>query len=145
MKWILFTISLLVIGLLAGSGGLKMPLSISEAELPVKVEVDYLDSQPQYIKDLIQCESGGNWNAKVLDVNNRYSYGGLQFQSKTAWVYNEKYKVLPDLELNELPNVINDPYFQVELAKKILAENGGFKNWLVCAKMTGLNDLALKR
>ena len=145
MKWILFTISLLVIGLLAGSGGLKMPLSISEAELPVKVEIDYLDSQPQYIKDLIQCESGGNWNAKVLDVNNRYSYGGLQFQSKTAWVYNEKYKVLPDLELNELPNVINDPYFQVELAKKILAENGGFKNWLVCAKMTGLNDLALKR
>ena len=145
MKWILFAISLLVIGLLAGSGGLKMPLSISEAELPVKVEVDYLDSQPQYIKDLIQCESGGNWNAKVLDVNNRYSYGGLQFQSKTAWIYNEKYKVLPDLELNELPNVINDPYFQVELAKKILAENGGFKNWLVCAKMTGLNDLALKR
>ena len=57
---------------------------------------------PQYLWDLIECESSGRSDIKILDSNGYYSYGLLQWQENSFWYYNEKYKILPDLEKNEV-------------------------------------------
>lgn len=83
------------------------------------------------IDSLVACESGNRWNIRVLDTNNRYSYGGLQFQMDTFIRYNRLYKVLPDMEDSEALNAIYDEWTQRELAYHIL-EDGGFYNWKNC-------------
>jgi len=146
-KWILFALFLVLYALIVYIGfclnWLQKPLVVSEADLGTEVivpTVSYLKSQPQYIKDLIWCESRNNPYA-IGDGGK--ARGLLQFHAETLWAYNQRYKVLPDLEKSELPNVWFDEYFQVELAKKIILD-GNWENWYNCGRKLNLYEIALK-
>lgn len=83
---------------------------------------------------LIKCESGGNIYALNPDDGGSPSYGLVQWKEQSFWYYNEKYKILQDLEREEVLNIIYEPYAQIELAKKVLEEENGWKNWFNCLK-----------
>ena len=106
----------------------------------IEIEVNYLDSQPQYIKDLIKCESRGNSKAIHYNDGGSHSYGLVQWKEDSFYRYNKIYKVLPDLERYEVLNIIMDETAQIELAKKVI-ENGGWRNWLNCGLKIGLSKV----
>lgn len=81
---------------------------------------------------LAMCESSGNENAIVLDVNNLYSMGLYQYQMPT-WI---RYGMSPD--------DIYDGEKQRELTKKII-EQGGWENWYNCGIKIGLNNFSIKK
>lgn len=84
------------------------------------------------INKLIQCESEGRWDIKILDVNNRYSYGGLQFQLSTFWKFGKAYKILSDdIELSEAENLIYDSDIQIKIAEKMFEDELQY-HWMNC-------------
>lgn len=82
---------------------------------------------------LIYCESSGSSTIKILDTNGYFSYGLLQFQLRTAHEQGIKYELLPpDIELEEVKNIILEPDFQLELGRKMLADKK-YRHWKVCS------------
>lgn len=79
----------------------------------------YDSTTANLIYSLAKCESGRRPNIKVLDINDRYSFGLLQFQRAT---------------FNELCNGdIMNPIHQIDCAIKILnTENRGWYRWCNC-------------
>ena len=73
---------------------------------------------------LAEEESGTQDNIRVLDVNNKYSYGRLQFQLGTFMQYGKLYGILPD-ELTEAEGrlLIHNPKVQKAIAR-LMIENG---------------------
>lgn len=66
-------------------------------------------------------ESRGHDMLVILDTNNRYSYGCLQFQMATWLMYSKKYKVEGEMM---------DCNKQIELTKYIIRnEPDGWRNW----------------
>ena len=83
------------------------------------------DPQLIWIHQLEKCEDPtGNPDIKVLDTNDKYSYGVLQFQMST-WL---QYQSAGTTEQN-----ITDPFLQEKIARIIL-DAGGWKNWYICGK-----------
>jgi len=102
--------------------------------LAFKAKADSSQLLNEYIGKLIVCESREN-PAAFNDNDGKeglHSYGILQFQIPTIWYYNQKYKVLPDIEYAEIENVIWDTWVQWEFAEKILQEPYGYLNWKNC-------------
>ena len=95
------------------------------------------DPLDDWIERLIWCESRGNPDAVNWYDGGTPSFGILQFKTDTFWRYNLKYQLLPNLEKNEVPNIIMDSDVQIRLAKRIIS-NGGYKNWFNCVKSIGL-------
>ena len=63
---------------------------------------------PDELKQLAKCESGLNPQAVNWNDHGSPSYGLFQWKEDSFWRYNEKYKVLPNLERAEVRNVIMD-------------------------------------
>jgi len=87
------------------------------------------------IKNLNQCENYGDWTCrKILDSNNKYSYGGLMFQFDTFKNKGIKYGFFnKNIKNNEVLEKICDKNLQIIIAKEILKqEKQGFKNWKNC-------------
>lgn len=95
------------------------------------------------IQKLIQCESNGNANAINHDDGGSASFGILQFKEDTFWRYNQKYRLLPNLERSEVMNVIMTPEIQVKLAKAVISD-GGIGNWRNCSEKLNLGRLNAK-
>ena len=142
MKWYiagLIVLAIVIWGLVIGAKLAQGEFSIQNTEYAPQVAESlnlggFQRKDPAIlakIDRLAECESSNRWNIKVLDTNNRYSYGGLQFQKETFLRANRKYKVLPDLEDGEFENAIYDEWTQRELAYHIL-EDGGSSNWKIC-------------
>jgi hypothetical protein len=92
-----------------------------------QVSQDALDA---WLQKLIQKESEGREHIKILDHNNRYSYGCLQFQMETFRAYARRYDLLPHTEDSELENVIYDCELQKTMARKMIEEDyGNWRNW----------------
>ncbi len=53
-------------------------------------------SQDLWITSLSQCESQQRSDITVLDTNNKFSYGLLQFQLATFMKFGKIYEVLPN-------------------------------------------------
>lgn len=98
---------------------LQNPLSGVFSSLKVR-ETDALDI---WIERLAQQESGGRCNIKHLDVNNKYSYGVLQFQEETWKTQMQIFKLRPYAEPAELQNEIYDCALQKELTRKMIEKN----------------------
>lgn len=83
-----------------------------------------------HLERLVWAESSGREKIRVLDVNNKYSYGCLQFQLATFESYSTRYGLEGD---------IYDCEFQKLLALKMLQENyGNWKHWYLSHKKIGL-------
>ena len=79
------------------------------------------------------CESSLKPNIKVLDTNNRFSYGLFQFQKTTFTAYGQKYKVIgTDVEPPEIDNLIYDPELQLRIARYMM-ENKESYHWKICS------------
>jgi len=94
-----------------------------------------------WLEKLADKESEGKPHLKVLDDNNYYSYGCLQFQMGTFKSYVKEYGLLPEAEDKELENMIYDCDFQKILARKMIEENpANWRHWYtsVSVKKLGL-------
>lgn len=83
---------------------------------------------------LIKCESSGNIYAINPHDPVSGSFGLVQWKTESFWHYNQVYHLLPDLQREEVVNIIYDPTIQIEMAKRVLEEPDGWKNWYVCLK-----------
>lgn len=85
-----------------------------------------------WIKDLGWCESRNKPHIKVMDSNDKYSYGYLQFQAETFMLYGKRYGILDkDLEFGEVENLIYDKDLQIRIAERMLAD-GLHNHWKNC-------------
>lgn len=114
-KKLILTIILLVT-LVYGSG------ATAKAETPLLPQDQIYDAQMEQWLDRLQTdESGKNPLLVILDTNNKYSYGCLQFQAGTWAPYSKKYNV--DAE-------IMDCKAQRYVAKQMIKEDwNNWKHW----------------
>jgi hypothetical protein len=98
------------------------PLSRARAEGPMLSPEQVYDAQMEQWLDRLQSdESGKNPLLVILDTNNKYSYGCLQFQAGTWAPYSRKYDV--DKE-------IMDCSAQRYVAKKMIKDDyNAWRNW----------------
>lgn len=95
----------------------QAPTMTEEAALAVVKDAE-LDS---WIEKLVQAESGGREDIVILDVNNKYSHGCLQFQRGTFDSFSARYGIEGDIMSCD---------FQKKLAKLMLVENrGNWRHW----------------
>ena len=102
------------------------------------------DALDNWINRLAFCESSNRPYAINQFDGGSPSYGYLQWKVDSFWRYNNKYKVLPNLEKQEVYNIIKDRETQIELTRKVLLEeyNGrGWRNWWNCANRVGVAEL----
>lgn len=99
---------------------------------------DTPDSLDIWLIKLAKCESGGDPKKIHYDdgVIGSHSYGLYQWKIDSFYRYNKIYKVLPDLEKQEVMNIIYDPQVQSKLTKKVI-QGGGASNWFNCLKLIG--------
>ncbi len=91
-----------------------------------------------FVDRLAMCESENRENIKILDSNDKYSYGIVQFQEDTWKNALRKYGYFPEAEDSELINHIYDGELQKEVAKKMI-QDGGWKHWKNCAIKIGID------
>ena len=94
------------------------------------------DELDAWIEKLAFCESRNNPEAINWYDGGSPSYGLLQWKVDSFYRYNQLYKVLPDLEKNEVPNIIMEPETQKRLARLVITD-GGENNWFNCVKIIG--------
>ena len=93
--------------------------------VPLTVRAVTLTPQQQWVEALAQCESGGRDTIKILDSNNKYSYGRLMFQKATWLSYSDEFGT-------SMENIYNGN-LQTTVALYIL-NDGGWRHWYNCAK-----------
>lgn len=104
------------------------PLALAEALKPEArgvLTVQEPEAMDIWLAKLVFQESSGKHNIKVLDVNNKYSYGCLQFQEGTFRNYALKYDLISRSTPTE--SKIYDCELQKKIAKLMLAED--YSNW----------------
>ena len=114
----------LIISLLMASSS---PLLTAHLLFPI-VEVAPPDSKEIWIEALHNCENVNNV-PRILDTNDKYSYGYLMFQMKTWLKYGK--------ELGATRENIKDNELQKKVARSIL-DAGGSSHWWNCSKKIGL-------
>lgn len=131
----------LVSGLLSASvsitgGAGTLANQAQTAIAPVERKADKLDA---WINSLVTKESEGKSHIKILDHNDRYSYGCLQFQMETFEAYVKRYELLPNTEDSELENMIYDCDFQKLLTRKMIEEDPeNWRHWYTSVAKRGL-------
>ena len=96
---------------------------IAEASYTAEVP----DELTLWIDRLIQIESGGRENIKILDVNGKYSYGCLQFQRATFVGYSKQYGFFGNLKEVDWDKEIMNCRTQKTLLRNMLADD--YKNY----------------
>jgi hypothetical protein len=89
------------------------------------------------IDEINKCENFGRWdNNVILDTNNKYSYGGLQFQMTTFVGQGIYYGVLPrDTSFSKAKEIIFTEEIQREIARGMIRDKkahttlGWFNCW----------------
>jgi len=90
-----------------------------------------------WIEKLAKCESRGRSHITILDSNNKYSYGLLQFQLDTFISFGKKYEILPDeFTRKESLLLIHNPNVQKAIAKEML-DDGLSGHWRNCVRKIG--------
>ena len=83
----------------------------------------------EWIEKIRWEESRGNDSVVILDTNNKYSYGCLQFQKSTFDHQANKF---------DIEGAIMDCNVQKELAKAMIRDNtGAWRNWYTTVKIKG--------
>jgi hypothetical protein len=69
-----------------------------DKEVVLAMKVSNLHSDyPKLITELNKCENYGKWDCnKILDSNNKYSYGPLMYQKSTFLHYGHESGILPE-------------------------------------------------
>lgn len=106
---------------------------ITDAVAPASSELD------RWIDDLVQLESEGRTDLRIVDVNGYYSYGCLQFQKRTFEKYGLMYNVISASDLPNIKKLIYDCDLQKKLAKLMIQDNyGNWKKWYTSVTKKGM-------
>lgn len=90
-----------------------------------------------WIDKLIDLESEGKTNLKILDLNGLHSFGCLQFQMGTFREFGLKYKFFS--EDDDLNKLIFDCKLQKEIAQRMIRDNPeNWKKWYTSVVVRGL-------
>lgn len=114
--------------------GLYCGTTTSQMVIP-RDEPTILQTQEIYLERLSMCESSGSTTIRIIDTNNQYSTGKLQFQNKTFLEQGKLYNLIPRETLKAEP-LIYDGELQKKIARKML-ENHGEGHWLNCTNKIG--------
>lgn len=95
-----------------------VPTVTAQAKVASPLKIEEVTALDIWIEKLVQKESNGREKIRILDVNDKYSYGCLQFQEWTFRSYGTKYGLLKDTKNWE--NAIYDCSLQKQLAKKMI-------------------------
>jgi hypothetical protein len=91
-----------------------------------------------WLDGLVQRESNGRTDLKILDVNGHYSYGCLQFQMPTFIAYGRKYGVISGDEDN-LGTLIMSCKTQRTIARKMILDNpSNWRHWYTSVAIKNL-------
>ena len=101
---------------------------VPKAEAQQSVELN--SEQEQWLSKLEDCESSGSTTIKILDSNNKFSYGRYMFQAETFYGQGVKYGLVPT-STNKVEPSIYDGELQKQIAHKMLLD-GGEANWYNC-------------
>ena len=113
------------------------PEKNTEEERNHSVLVVFADGD-EFLDALEMCESGGNSDAVVLDVNNKLSIGAFQFQGDTMKLFFRDV-VKTEISDEQYEAIAKSPLAR-EIAKIMIANNwkGGTDHWKNCTiKITG--------
>lgn len=117
----------------------SQPISLAKApELPAESNLSPIAAKMVALR---RCESSGDDLALHKFDGLSHSYGRYQWKIESMWYYNQKYHLLPNIEENELINVIYDPVVQDLFTFTVLQEKNGWKNWFNCSKKIGLDKV----
>ena len=142
--WLKGLVALSVLSMVANLMlGLRLMKGIEEPQQtsPQKTEQksEWQIKTESWINELVQKESEGRADIKILDSNGRYSYSCLQFQEQTFRFYVERYNLLPGVEYAEVMNWIYDCEFQKLIALKMLEEDhNNYLHWRTSVLKRGL-------
>lgn len=112
----------------------------AEVKEQVKVEVinPLTETQTNWIKKLVSCESGGRTDIKIVDSNGKYSYGAFQFQMDTFLGFGKRYGVIATSTTPvEAESLIFDYKLQESVASKMLNDSLE-SHWLNCSTKIGI-------
>jgi len=109
-------------------------------ELQASPQLEYepkaTDVLGKWIERLVHQESSGRADIKILDVNDRYSYGCLQFQEATFVSYSKRYFGTSNL------SKLYDCQYQKQLARRMLEEDiNNWRHWYNSTRKIGLPPL----
>lgn len=98
--------------------------------------ISFAGVKEDWIEKLHKCEN--EWKVeKVLDTNNKYSYGDLMFQFDTFYSFGQKYEILPmEMPKWEAKLLISNPYIQRAIAREML-DDGLDYHWKNCRNKIG--------
>jgi thioredoxin-related protein len=132
MKKIIISIVVIAIMLLSINFTKKETITLEPEPSSIKTK-DKLDV---WIDKASEIEYGHKKEFRILDSNNRYSYGCMRFQADTFVEESMKNKMYGD---------ISDCEFQKSLAKTmILKNNKDWRHWYNTTKKIGKPPLAQK-
>lgn len=98
--------------------------------------ISFAGTKEEWIEDLHRCENRFKVE-KILDSNNKYSYGDLMFQLDTFYSFGQKYGILPsEMSKWEAKLLISNPSIQRAVAREML-DDGLQRHWLNCVKKIG--------
>jgi hypothetical protein len=93
----------------------------------------------RWVDDLVQLESEGRTNLRIVDANGYYSYGCLQFQKRTFEKYGLMYNVITNDDLPNVKKLIYDCELQKKLAKLMIEDYyGNWRKWYTSVTKKGL-------
>ena len=105
---------------------------------------DKESNYPDLIAKLNCCENRCKWdNNKIIDSNNKYSYGGLMFQEHTWLSYGKKYNILPEwVDESNFEHYIYDRDIQTLIAEEMIRDGIGntYAGWFNCFRIYHLNQ-----
>lgn len=96
---------------------------IKEEEVKINDKIIINEREDRILSCLAFLESSNREYIKVLDSNNKYSYGLYQFQLSTLK------DIYPSLSNEELEKIALDPIQSKEIARKLIFEKGEWWRW----------------
>lgn len=114
-------------------------------EMVLAIKVSRISSDyPKLIEKLNKCENYGRWdNRKIIDSNNRYSYGGLMFQKSTFLGYGHESGILPEwIDDTNFEKYIYDRDIQTAIAEYMIKQGVGptYGGWFNCFRIYHLSQ-----
>lgn len=125
---------LAVKSLVAALFAVFMMLNPVFAQAPHYGDYQFIDTLKPIIEHLSWCESRDNPLAVNPNDPDTPSYGVFQFKEATWHYYLDRYGLFPDAEKAERMNLIWDGWTQEVVARLILQEPEGWRNWTNCLK-----------
>lgn len=106
--------------------------------------LQYDTDMEEWLDGLARCESGNDASQVTYNDGGSPSYGLVQFKLGTFWSYNNKYRVFPELTIDNLHKYVMEGEKQRIMARVIIERNhADYRNWYNCTVGKSPNKVGL--